>query len=171
MVRPRRYVPNLIADSAECDANYIRLRRLFPAMAEQDHLVFGIDAAHYDSSEGPVVFSGSDSDSASVVSIEVKERCRYTTMLTVTVSGDVLVPEDDGRLWISWPCLEVRLYDDVKSAEVVSFEHQRNIKSRYNLPNKRMYQPDEKSQINKFFGELLTHCATHGHSLETLELG
>jgi uncharacterized protein YqiB (DUF1249 family) len=32
-----------------------------------------------------------------------------------------------------------------------------------------MFQPDEKSQINKYLGELLTYCIEHGYSLEPLE--
>jgi uncharacterized protein len=34
--KSKRYVPDLVADMAECDANYIRLLRLFPSMDKTD---------------------------------------------------------------------------------------------------------------------------------------
>ncbi len=143
----RRYVPDLISDMAECDANYIRLLRLFPNMHDEDDLEFGIQ--------------GNTEDGA-IVNIRIIERCPYTTMLVVNVSSEQDKP------WIRWPNLEVRVYHDVKSAEVVSFERHRNFKYRYYTPNPKMFQPDEKSQINRFFGELLTFCLQHGHALTTV---
>jgi uncharacterized protein YqiB (DUF1249 family) len=154
MSNKRRYVPNLIADMAECDANYIRLHRLFPHMASEDQLEFGVDSGAPGNS-----ISGQTEDGATVV-ISILERCPYTTMMSVKVTSD------EDRPWIRWPTLEVRVYHDIKSAEVVSFERHRNFKFRYHTPNQKMFQPDEKSQINRYFGELLTFCYEHGHSLE-----
>jgi uncharacterized protein YqiB (DUF1249 family) len=31
-----------------------------------------------------------------------------------------------------------------------------------------MFQPDEKSQLNKYLGELLKYCFENGHSLEKI---
>ena len=143
----RRYVPDLASDMAECDANYIRLLQLFPRLSEEDRLEFGIE--------------GTTTDGA-IVNIRISERCPYTTMLSVTVSNE------EDKPWVKWPVLEVRLYHDVKSAEVVSFERHRNFKYRYYTPNPDMFQPDEKSQINRFLGELLTFCVAHGRSLDTV---
>lgn len=148
MNKKRRYVPDLMSDMAECDANYIRLLRLFPGMAMEDSLEFGL--------------TGTTEDGA-VVSIAISERCPFTTMLTVRVSNE------EDKPWVKWPLMEVRVYHDVKSAEVVSFQRHRNFKYRYHTPNRHMYQPDEKSQINRFLGELLTFCAEHGHSLASVE--
>lgn len=139
---------------AECDSNYIRLLRLFPALAkpaqmDDDSIEFGIE--------------GTTEDGA-IVSILVTERCPFTTMLTVRVTNE------EDKPWVKWPVLEVRLYHDVNSAEVVSFQRHRNFKYRYSTPNPQMYQPDEKSQINRFLGELLTFCLEHGRSLETVPL-
>lgn len=139
------YVPDLVADMAECDANYIRIRQLFRDLDNEDHLEFGIRTR-----------TGED---ATVV-IRVKERCRFTTMLDVNVSSDA------DRDYIKWPNLEIRMYHDVNSAEVVRFERHRNFRYRYRTPNQHMFQPDEKSQINRFLGELLTYCIENGHSLE-----
>lgn len=145
----RRYVPDLKSDMAECDANYIRMLRLFPTLMEEDSLTFGIEGITED---------------GAVVTVSVGERCPYTTMLTVRVRNE------EDKPWVKWPVLEVRMYHDVKSAEVVSFQRHRNFKYRYHTPNRHGYQPDEKSQINRFLGELLTFCARHGHSLAPLNI-
>jgi hypothetical protein len=130
---------------AECDANYIRLLLLFPCMSEAESREFGVQGTTED---------------GTLVRMEIRERCPYTTMLSVRVRSD------EDRPWVKWPVLEVRVYHDIKSAEVTGFERYRNFKYRYQTPNPNMFQPDEKSQINRFFGELLTFCIEHGHSLE-----
>ncbi len=140
----RRYVPDLISDMAECDANYIRLLRLFPNIHAEDDLEFGVQGIMED---------------GAIVNIQIIERCPFTTMLAIDVSSDEHQP------WIKWPRLEVRVYHDVNSAEVVSFERHRNFKYRYYTLNPKLFQPDEKSQINRFFGELLTFCLSQGRVL------
>ena len=165
MEKRRRYVPNLIAEMAECDANYIRLHRLFPLMGQEDQLEFGIDTVSDCSPSSRRGAVQSTTDDGAIVTIEIQERCPYTTMLTVKVTNE------EDKPWVKWPSLEVRVYHDIKSAEVVRFERHRNLKFRYSTPNSDMFQPDEKSQINKFFGELLTYCFEHGHSLVPVEIG
>ena len=181
MANRRRYVPNLIADMAECDANFIRLLKLFPMMGEEDCLEFGVDQRHSmgQSTQPASSVQSASAESAStlpssiqsttedgaVVTITILERCPYTTMMNVRVTNE------DDKPWVHWPTLDVRVYHDIKSAEVVSFERHRNFKFRYQTPNQQMFQPDEKSQINRYFGELLTFCYEHGHSLETVDLG
>ena len=145
MTNPYIYVPDLIADMAECDANYIRLRQLFPDMDEESDLKFGIRTT---SGEGATVV------------IRITARCPFTTMLMVNVTSQ------NEELFVKWPYLDVRIYHDVRSAEVIRFDQHRNFRFRYPTPNDNMFQPDEKSQINKFLGELLTHCIEHGYSLE-----
>ena len=148
MTNKHFYIPDLIADMAECDANYIRLLQLFPDMESEDDVEFGINTR---TQEGVTV------------SIQIKERCPFTTMVTVNVSS----VED--KPFIRWPNLELRIYHDVNSAEVVRFERHRNFRFRYPTPNENMFHPDEKSQINRFLGELLTYCLKHGYSLEPVE--
>ena len=167
--KSRRYVPDLVSDMAECDANYIRLLRLFPHMAEQDALSFGVQGATQVTaqvttqvtSQGAI--QGITEDGA-LVTMQISERCPYTTMLSVRVTSE------DDQPWVKWPALEVRIYHDIKSAEVTGFERHRNFRYRYQTPNPDMFQPDEKSQINRFFGELLSFCIEHGHSLEPVFL-
>lgn len=173
MSNRRRYVPDLVADMAECDANFIRLHRLFPMMSEEDSLEFGVDARgkrtpSMDAGRGTMTEGAtiqSTTEDGAIVTLKILERCPYTTMMTVKVTNE------EDKPWVRWPTLEVRIYHDIKSAEVVSFERHRNFKFRYHTPNQQMYQPDEKSQINRYFGELLTFCYEHGHSLETVDLG
>lgn len=143
------YIPDLARDMAMCDANYIRLQQLFPDMESEDDVTFGV---HTRTDEGVTV------------ALQIKERCPFTTMVTVKVFS----VED--KPFIRWPNLELRIYHDVKSAEVVRFERHRNFRFRYPTPNINMFQPDEKSQINRFLGELLTYCIKYGYSLEPVEL-
>ena len=67
------------------------------------------------------------------------------------------------------PQLTVRVYHDAQLAEVVEFAPFRRAQPRYDYPNPRMHQPNEKSQWNHFLGEWLSHCLQHGiprdHSL------
>ena len=133
---------------AECDANYVRLVRLFPDMRVQDSRHFAIEGVTEDGAE---------------VRIDIRERCPFTTMLSVHVSNG------DDKPWVRWPELEIRVYHDVASAEVISFQRQRNFRYRYELPNDHMYQPDEKSQINRFLGELLTFCLANGRAVESIQ--
>lgn len=148
MTNKHLYVPDLAADMAECDANYIRLRQLFNNMDSEDAMRFGVRTR---TAEG------------ATVEIVITERCPFTTMVKVTVSADEDLP------LIRWPSLSLRVYHDVRSAEVVEFERHRNFQYRYPTPNKDMFQPDEKSQINRYLGELLTYCIEHGYSLELVE--
>jgi uncharacterized protein YqiB (DUF1249 family) len=40
------------------------------------------------------------------------------------------------------------------------------VKPRYQYPNASMYQRDEKAQQNRYLGEWLSLCLSHGHSLD-----
>ncbi|MFT5210209.1 MAG: hypothetical protein ACI9CE_001934 [Flavobacterium sp.] len=174
MIKRKRYVPNLISDMAECDANYLRLYQLFPQMNEEDSVEFGIDAsdrnaAAFSLASDSYIGDGGLNEEAkkeakkeAKVEMKIYQRCPYTTMLKVTVTNVEDAP------WIKWPTMDVRIYHDAKSAEVTSFEQHRNLKFRYTQPNEKMYQPDEKSQINKYLGELLTYCIENGYCLDIL---
>ncbi len=130
---------------AECDANYVRLIRLFP---------------DFQSSENRKIALGSDG--IRILEFKVQERTRYTTLIDVTEH-----PSEAGKkTWFSSPVLKVRLYHDAKSAEVVSFEGYRKPVPKCDYPNPRMHQRDEKAQWNHFLGEWLSHCFEQGHSTE-----
>ncbi len=57
---------------------------------------------------------------------------------------------------------DVRLYHDASVAEVVKCQRYQSFSPRYEYPNVDMHQIDEKAQMNRFLGELLKHCMSHG---------
>ena len=91
------------------------------------------------------------------------ERCPFTITLDLRIE---IFPEH--RI-IKWPNLQFRIYKDTKSAEVISFEQHRKFEYRYPLFNEKLFQPDEKSQANRYLGELLEHFMKKGYSLNDLE--
>ena len=143
-----RYVPDLVADLAECDANYYRLLRIFPEIDECDEKKFGFETDHYEKA---------------TVDFLVTERCPFTITFDLRIE---IFPEH--RI-IKWPNLQFRIYKDTKSAEVISFEQHRKFEYRYPLFNEKLFQPDEKSQANRYLGELLEHFMKRGYSLNQLE--
>jgi uncharacterized protein YqiB (DUF1249 family) len=134
----RRYQINLAAELAECEANYARLLRLLPEW-ERDHYSFGV---------------GVDLQ----VQIAVSARSPYTTTLEFSQRA--------ASIPTVAPSLTVRVYHDARLAEVVAFTSRRRVQPRYEYPNPAMYQPDEKSQWNRFLGEWLRHCLRHGFTLD-----
>ena len=152
----KRYCPDLVNHMAECDANYIRLLQLVPD-------VFNGDST----ADGDCVEIGirTEGNQCILIKIGVVERFKYTTSLSIYLRGD------DHSPWIRWPTLQVRVYHDLKTAEVSSFEQHRHFQSRYEYPNHGMFHPDEKAQLNRFLGELLSHCLANGHSTKPLVLG
>ncbi len=146
----KRYCPDLVSHMAECDANYIRLLKLMPNMLDRDSLEIGIRT---------------QTDQSILARIRITERFKYTTSLSICLRSDSHSP------FIRWPVIQVRVYHDLKTAEVAGFEQHRHFQSRYEYPNCRMFHPDEKAQLNRFLGELLSQCLARGHSMEPLALG
>ena len=62
----------------------------------------------------------------------------------------------------SLPSLTVRLYHDARVAEVCSSQQIFRFKARYDYPNKKLHQRDEKHQINQFLADWLRYCLAHG---------
>ena len=143
------YVPDLVKDLAQCDVNYYRLLKVFPEIDELEKKQFGLKTVD---------------DERVVVEIEVLERCPFTTVLELNVQ---IYPE---HKIIKWPKLQMRVYRDTKSAEVISFDKYRRFNQAYDFCNERLFQPDEKSQVNRYLGELLEHFMVRGYSLNSLEL-
>ncbi|OEF25483.1 DUF1249 family protein [Vibrio rumoiensis] len=88
--------------------------------------------------------------------LEIKEVTRYTTLVDVC--------QCDVRPVFPLPRMLVRLYHDARVAEVCSSEQISRVKPRYDYPNKKMMQKDEKFQLNQFLGEWLSFCLRHGIS-------
>ena len=122
---------------AVCEANYARLLCLFPDYETANTREFAVADAR--------------------VRLEVIERCRYTTIF--------LLNQDHAQdNWLGRLRVEVRAYHDVGMLEVGMFQSHRKIDARYQYPNERMYQQDEKSQQNRFLADWLQHCLQNGHA-------
>jgi uncharacterized protein YqiB (DUF1249 family) len=122
---------------AICEANYARLLRLFPGYENTNTREFYVADAR--------------------VRLEVIERCRYTTIFHL----HQLHAHDN---WLGRLRVEVRAYHDAGMLEVGMFQSHRRIAPRYQYPNERMYQQDEKSQQNRFLADWLEHCLLNGRA-------
>ena len=142
----KRYSIDLPAHLAECDANYLRLKKLFPSLRERDASSFGIDI------NGNVL----------EIKLEVVERSRYTSLVRLTQLP--VAP------WSRKPSITIRMYHDARSAEVVEYQGKRHFRAVYDYPNEDMRHPDEKAQINRFLGEYLSLCLTHGIAVDVTVL-
>ncbi|SDG64712.1 hypothetical protein SAMN04488136_10157 [Vibrio xiamenensis] len=92
--------------------------------------------------------------------LEVGEVTKYTTLVDICQSDDVAV--------FPLPKMSVRLYHDARVAEVCSSEHLKRVQARYEYPNDKMVQKDEKAQLNRFLGDWLSFCLRHGISRTSL---
>lgn len=86
--------------------------------------------------------------------IDIVESTRYTTLLGIFQRGD-----EPNYLKAR---LTVRMYHDARLAEVCSSQQISRIKPRYDYPNPRMHQCDEKHQINAFLHDWLAYCLQNG---------
>lgn len=147
LLKKPRYRIDLSHLQAICEANYLRLLRLMPAMAVQDELRIVVDA---------------DDGQHQMLVMRVLERCRYTTTLQVR--------HERRHEWLAPPSMEIRLYHDANMAEVVAAYNRRRFRGVYPYPNEQMLQPDEKYQLNSFLGEWLGYCQQYGQSAQPIEL-
>jgi uncharacterized protein YqiB (DUF1249 family) len=122
---------------AVCEANYARLMRLFPDYENSNSREFAVADAR--------------------IWFEVVERCRYTTIFR-------LHQQQSHDRWLGRLLVEVRAYHDAGMLEVGTFQSHGRIAARYQYPNNRMYQQDEKSQQNRFLADWLEHCLQHGRA-------
>lgn len=118
-----------------CEANYARIVRLYP---------------DYESCNARELIVG-----GARVRLEVQERARYTTIFALN-------QWHAGSRWLGRLRVELRAYHDVRMVEVGMFQSHRRIAGRYNYPNARMYQQDEKLQQNRFLADWLEHCLANG---------
>jgi uncharacterized protein YqiB (DUF1249 family) len=142
-----RYRVDLVELQAACEANYARLMQLLPAMREGSDTFR--QARRIAMSQGEQLLG--------VLALEVLETCPYTS--TLSVSQEHSLP------WLPVPQMEVRVYHDARMAEVIGAQSARRFRGNYPYPNEAMHQPDEKTQLNLFLGEWLSHCLACGHEL------
>ena len=142
--RKQQFRLNLVELHAVCEANYARMLRLFPDYETANSREFRV---------GPAL-----------VRLEVIERCRYTTIFR-------LHQQHAQAQWLGALRVEVRAYHDALMLEVGSFQSHRQIQPRYQYPNDKMFQQDEKSQQNRFLADWLEHCLGNGLSAEPVPAG
>lgn len=155
-IRPKvRYIVNLPLQMAECEANYLRLKKLLSnSLGETREFAISRGAQLW------------------LHSLRVTERSPYTTTLVLTQKAEQQIAEQPiaeqqkKGSWLQMPCLTVRMYHDAELAEVLAWEGHRRLRPRYDYPNQSMYQCDEKLQINQFLGEWLALCLSQGHGIE-----
>lgn len=139
-VAAKAYKVNLREQMACCEANYARLLKLMPEFDDQNQW-------QYETRVG---------EASLTLAIEITERAPYTTMLSVQQCSGI-------SDWCSAPQMQVRLYHDVRMAEVIAWREHRRLQARYDYPNSAMYQQDEKAQLNSYLADCLMQVIEHGH--------
>ncbi len=92
--------------------------------------------------------------------IRILEVTVYTTLVEVY--------QIDNKPIYPLPKLTVRLYHDARVAEVCASQQLSRIKAKYDYPNGKMLQKDEKHQLNQFLNDWLTFCLKNGISQEPI---
>lgn len=146
--RARRHRVDLAGLMALCEINYARLMQLLP------------DFDHLDLREFDIALPAGQ---RSRLQIHITERCKYTTMLELKQLESPLSAQID---WAPAPQFSLRAYHDARMVEVIGSQRQRPRRASYAYPNDAMFQRDEKTQLNLLLGEWLSHCLSHGHSVE-----
>ncbi|MES2625332.1 MAG: DUF1249 domain-containing protein [Pseudomonadota bacterium] len=145
-VQTKRYIVDLSATMAVCDANYIRLLKLMPD--------FQLDASR--SFVLPTVGNETHENITQSVNLVVVEAFRYTS--TIRIQMGAVTTSD----FYHPPCILVRVYHDANTAEVVSFQEAWNNRVMPLPEDAPQFYPDEKEQINLFLAEWLTLCIETG---------
>lgn len=94
--------------------------------------------------------------------LRIIESTRYTTVIELWQRSDGELPE------YLLPRLTIRLYHDARVAEVCTAQQISRLKPRYDYPNLRMHQKDEKHQVNRFLGDWLAYCLKNGISKQSV---
>lgn len=122
---------------SDCELNYVRLQKL---VGDQTNKTC-------------VLRSGAKEEIE--LRIDISEESKYSRLLRL-----------EGRMgFLPWACTQemiVRMYDDARMAEVISVDRRRVRLINYKYPNKDMYAPDEKNQLNHFLGRWLEHMLATG---------
>ncbi|CAH0534389.1 hypothetical protein VST7929_02320 [Vibrio stylophorae] len=86
--------------------------------------------------------------------LTIEETTKYTTLIQIE--------QMDSQPGFLLSQLQVRLYHDARVAEVCTSQQHGKPQPRYDYPNQKMYQQDEKHRVNHFLSEWLTFCLQHG---------
>lgn len=95
--------------------------------------------------------------------LTVKEKSKYTHVIEFK-QLETNNNEQAVNKHLSYPCMLIRIYHDARLAEVIESQHIRQIKPRYDYPNPKMHQPDEKQQNHHFLTQWLQLCLSQGQT-------
>lgn len=139
----KKYKPSLTGLMNLCSINYMLMLRLLSDKEKvgEQRLFFISDFLSY--------------------SLTVNEVTRYTSLVTISQDATIM---GQHLSHLFEPTMVIRLYHDAQMAEVISSQDIKQIKPRYDYPNKVMHLPDEKQQINLFLKEWLQLCHHFGQS-------
>ena len=87
------------------------------------------------------------------VELEILEKTPYTVLLRIYQK----MSAEDSLL--TDVVFTVRVYSDVRVAEVISYQGHHRIEYKYPYPNDDMHVPDEKRQCNLFLYDWLNACS------------
>ena len=139
-VGKRRYVPNLTQQMAVAEANYHRLQRLMGDFGQLDSLQVTLQQGA----------------ASTQLQLTIIERFNYTMTIEVQLgSAD--------QWWVK--PLHLRLYHDMRMAEVVKSDDYRQYRGSYGYPNDQGIMADEKAQLNNYLALLLQQALQHGTHL------
>jgi uncharacterized protein YqiB (DUF1249 family) len=142
-MQSRRYPIDLKARMAVCDANYIRILKLFPGQLPESSRIFELPFG-----------SG---EHRTFVQLKITEKFRYTSTLALTMTNEVLT-----GLWFTPPSMLVRLYHDACTAEVVSYQETPVASLEAMATASREFSINEKEEVNLFLAEWLGLCLDEG---------
>ncbi|WP_265344158.1 DUF1249 domain-containing protein [Aeromonas veronii] len=135
----RRYVPDLMSLQRTCEVNYMALMKLLPPDGE-----VGAERRYR---------VGNDLQ----FQLTIIGESRFTNQVILSQNNPELPEYLQAQI-------EIRLYHDVRMAEVCAAQQISRLQPRYDYPNKKMHQRDEKEQVNLFLAEWLKFCLRHGTS-------
>ena len=133
----RKYKFDLNAHISRCEANYYRLKRL---LSEQSSLNLRSRSIVLDGHQFELHFS-------------VRSEGTFTTDVELTQRNPDGVPQLH---------MIVRVYQDLQTAEVISYQGHSRFRVVYPYPNPDMHLPNEKELVNKFLTELLSQSLRDG---------
>ncbi|MBV1841064.1 DUF1249 family protein [Photobacterium ganghwense] len=139
----KRYTVDLADIMRLYETNYAKLLPLLPKSDQVgDQCVYAVSEQEY--------------------CLTITESTRYTTVVELRLLAENAMPE------YLIPRMTIRLYHDARVAEVCAAQQTSRWKPRYDYPNLRMYQKDEKHQVNRFLGDWLAHCLKNGISRQSV---
>ncbi len=87
------------------------------------------------------------------VELELLEETRYTVLLKISQRFST------ANSMLADVVFTVRIYQDARLAEVISYQGQHSIQYKYPYPNEGMFVPDEKKQCNLLLYDWLNACS------------